>query len=324
MWTVQFLFPHERPEFALLLLLIAFAAGLAAGLPSGHCRLRALKKALPQVEGRFFITDVGVLNQTPEGQRARNLEFGAYALVGLPLLAFLSFATLGRLRASSYAMLLAVSIPASYIPGVYLTSSGVPYARVWLWLRKRPPKEPAEVGPPVAVESEGLAGGLELPPGRKVRLIWAFNPILQISWGAVVTAVIGAAAFGVSADGRFDRDFLPVAFVLGLLLGHRYVADKRWHVLRQNLLALNGRFFFTQWGVMESTPEGAAAMKLQGLSVAMAVLAMMGPPSLTQDRRFWIGGSGLAFALGVFLTGKIWPFVRLWLALKKNRSTGTD
>ena len=99
-------------------------AGTLLGLHVGASRYRALMRVLPEVEGRFYLSQRGVLSRDREGENALTLQRNSWAV------AFLAW-----LAASTQSRLFYVSL-ASFILGSYLTGQLVPFVRLWLTLRK--------------------------------------------------------------------------------------------------------------------------------------------------------------------------------------------
>lgn len=122
--------PYVEPpswRLDLKLLPVAFLLGAAVGFRVGIWRLQALRKAMPDVENKFFLTQSSVIGRFREGSNAITLQRSgigcAYVvwfwLTALPHGSIVLFGSLG-----------------SYVLGQFLTGQTLPFMRLWIEQRK--------------------------------------------------------------------------------------------------------------------------------------------------------------------------------------------
>jgi hypothetical protein len=283
---------------------ISLVAGLTLGLFVGRRRLRGLRAVVPLASAKPVFTQLSMIYRTPDDQKARRIERAGYlALIFLWILLF---------PFESHIMILPFAVSSTYVLGMYITGSYLPFVQLWLELRNTSHSPTSESDLWAGSDS----GQVKLRADDEIHLLGAFNPYTQMIWGLIVTVAIGGVAvIGTRIDrSGIDPYLAPVALASGLWFGYS-LGVKRLHVLHEVLPKLNGRFVVAQWDVMMSTPDGAMISKTQGWAFGIAVLGALGVPAFTNGKVSLVGSFAL-FGLGVFLTGKILPFVRLWLELK--------
>ncbi len=114
-------------QLDLHLLPVGLLLGLVVGVPVGIWRLRAIHKALPEVDGQFFLTQANVLRRFREGQNAVTLQqIGLGCAFALWLI--LTLHTDGRI------VLFGTFV--FYLLGQHLTGQVVPSARLFFEQRK--------------------------------------------------------------------------------------------------------------------------------------------------------------------------------------------
>ncbi|HTV58665.1 MAG TPA: hypothetical protein VMJ93_07315 [Verrucomicrobiae bacterium] len=109
------------------LLPVGFLLGLGVGVPVGIWRLRAIRKALPELDGQFFLSEASVLSRSREGENARSMQRRGYVMA-FAIWFMLALYTGGR------TMLLGTMV--YYILGQYLTGQLLPFTRLYLELKK--------------------------------------------------------------------------------------------------------------------------------------------------------------------------------------------
>lgn len=110
----------------LRLMSVGFLLGTAVGVPVDIWRLRALRKAIPDVRDQFFLSQANVIARFPEGANATTLQraaFGWIFVVWFGLIAFtpghvVLYGTLG-----------------CYILGQFLAGQTLPFVRLWFELK---------------------------------------------------------------------------------------------------------------------------------------------------------------------------------------------
>lgn len=112
----------------LRLLPVGLLLGLTVGVVEGTWRLHAIRRALPELDGKFFLREGGVLRRYREGENAITLgRIGFGMAFGIWFI--LTLHTGGRV--------MLFGTLAFYILGEYLTGRFLPFARLFLELRKR-------------------------------------------------------------------------------------------------------------------------------------------------------------------------------------------
>jgi hypothetical protein len=161
-----------------------------------------------------------------------------------------------------------------------------------------------------------------------MKLRGAFDPRVQIVLGVLMIVIftILAVSLWTSASDvlfaawvRLDLRLLPICLLLGLALGI-WIGKLRLQALRKVLPEVDGQLFLSERRVLSKTREGENAITLQRLGFFAAFLAWFALTTFTSGR-ILLYGSMAAYVLGQYLTGQTLPFVRLFLELRKNRSS---
>jgi hypothetical protein len=105
----------------------AFLAGALVGSVIGRYRLRALRTVLPEVNGRFFVSQGSVLSKLREGEIALKLQRLAIATA---IIVWFATATYTDGRVVLYGSW------CGYILGQLLAGQTLPFIRLWLELRR--------------------------------------------------------------------------------------------------------------------------------------------------------------------------------------------
>jgi hypothetical protein len=152
-----------------------------------------------------------------------------------------------------------------------------------------------------------------------------FNPWLRVAETAAALAGVTWLTAWVYQLGlkdptapwaRVDARLAPVAFLLGLLVGH-LVGRKRLALLRRVWPELDGRFFFTESAALDKYGGAAGFVQLQLSLYAWAIVAAAVLVTYTAGGiEPW--ASAPAFLVGCLLAGRTVPLVRLWAERRRG------
>jgi hypothetical protein len=152
-----------------------------------------------------------------------------------------------------------------------------------------------------------------------------FNPWLRL--GEAAAALVGAAwlvvwvhrlglADPTASWARTDARTAPVAFLLGLLVGH-VIGRKRLALLRRVWPELEGRFFITESAALVKYGDASSFVQLQLSAYAWAGVAAVCLTTYSAGRmQPW--SSVAAFAAACLLTGKAIPLALLWAERRRG------
>lgn len=130
-WTLFGLLSHANDvsfvRLDLHLIPVGLLLGLGVGVPVGIWRLHALHKALPDLDGQFYLSDADVLRQSLEGRNARTLQ-----QIGFGLAVAIWFILL--LHTGGQVILFGTTV--FYILGQYLTGQFLPAIRLLIEIRR--------------------------------------------------------------------------------------------------------------------------------------------------------------------------------------------
>jgi len=101
--------------------------GLAVGALVGIWRLRALRKAVPELHDQFFLSQANMIARFPEGANATTLQRAAFGWAFIVWFALTAF-TQGH-------VILYGSL-GCYILGQFLTGQTLPFIRLWRELKR--------------------------------------------------------------------------------------------------------------------------------------------------------------------------------------------
>lgn len=149
-----------------------------------------------------------------------------------------------------------------------------------------------------------------------------FDPRLQLAFGLVFTAFFGLLILSPDERthfGSLDMRPSPLAFLAGLAVGWP-IGRLRFSALEKVLPILEKKFYLTQGRTLSQFREGENAIQSQRIAAAVAFLTWFGLSTYTNGR-VYLPDCMLAFILGAYLTGHMFPFLKLWMVLRRQNET---
>lgn len=276
------------------------AAGLFFGWYVGSLRLIALRKVLPQLDGRLCFSQRDVLSQVREGENALALQRNAWG-----------WAVVAWMAAGTQQQVLVVST-ISFIFGSYVSGQVVPFVRLWFELRSG---QFGRAGVTTGEGPEYLKLGQE-----PTRLRGSFDPVVQVAALTMMLAFYLSSLWllwGSEWVPRLDFWLSPLSLTVALLFGS-YVGSLKLAALRRVVTQLHDEVYLSRRALLSQLREGRKALVLER-TAWLAAFGLWLLLTVGQERLFYF--SLFSFLVGSYVTGTTLPSLRFWLECRRDQQS---